>query len=134
MCEHGAPVMGCHVVGCVNEIPPQNDVRAPWTPDQVDSLNAYQRSNVFHPYTGSRGPNGEERPILIATPNGWIEREGGPIYQETAMRFMAEWRWVPPPEDYRWMFLKLPPECQRSGCDKSRLEKHVFCEDHERAR
>jgi hypothetical protein len=42
-------------------------VRAPFTPEQVASLNAYQASNLFHPYTcltSSHGP-------LIATEAGW---------------------------------------------------------------
>ena len=68
-------------------------VEAPWTVDQVASLNGYQTCGVMHPFTGSRGPNGEERPDLIATCAGWVEYEGGPIVQTWAHEFMANWAW-----------------------------------------
>jgi hypothetical protein len=41
-------------------------VQAPWTPSEMNSLNAYQTSEVFHPYTCHRhGSN------LVATLKGW---------------------------------------------------------------
>lgn len=40
---------------------------APWTPEQVDSLNAYQTSGAFHPYTCVTH---SDEP-LVATPAGW---------------------------------------------------------------
>lgn len=64
----------------------------PWTEDQVASLNAYQASGAGHPFTGERGPNGEET-VLIATSEGWIERLGGPVVQAWAHAFMANWEW-----------------------------------------
>jgi hypothetical protein len=67
-------------------------VEAPWTPDQVRSLNAYQACGQMHPFTGDRGPNGEET-VLIATTDGWIERAGGPVIQTWAHLFMANWSW-----------------------------------------
>lgn len=67
-------------------------VEAPWTDDQVASLNAYQHAGVFHPFTGTRQPNGDET-ILIATCDGWIEREGGPVVQTWAHPAMANWQW-----------------------------------------
>lgn len=37
--------------------------------DQIESLNAYQKSGVFHPFTcGGEGC----RETLTATPDGWI--------------------------------------------------------------
>lgn len=67
-------------------------VNAPWTDEQVESLNGYQVSGVMHPFTGTRKPNGDET-ILIATKDGWIEREGGPVMQTWAHTFMADGSW-----------------------------------------
>ncbi len=67
-------------------------MEAPWTDDQVASLNGYQASGVMHPFTGTRGPNGEET-VLIATTDGWLEREGGPVVQTWAHPFMTNWDW-----------------------------------------
>jgi hypothetical protein len=69
-----------------------SQVEAPWTPDQVESLNAYQHADNVHPFTGERGPNGEET-VLVATPQGWVEQEGGPIVQRWAHFWMADWSW-----------------------------------------
>jgi len=71
----------------------------PWTKDQVASLNGYQACDSFHPFTGERGPNNEET-ILIATENGWVEREGGPVVQVWAYTSMADWSWKAGP---RWL-------------------------------
>jgi hypothetical protein len=67
-------------------------VFCPWSADQVESLNAFQVSDVMHPFTGKRGPNGEET-VLIATPGGWVEKENGPIVQTWAHEFMTDWSW-----------------------------------------
>ena len=67
-------------------------VNAPWTDDQVASLNGWQACGYVHPFTGERGPNGEET-LLIATSAGWVEREGGPVVQTWAHNFMADWSW-----------------------------------------
>ena len=40
---------------------------APWTPAEVDALNAYQQSGRFHPYTCRECPAS-----LTATPDGWV--------------------------------------------------------------
>jgi hypothetical protein len=66
--------------------------QTPWTEDQVASLNAYQAAGVMHPFTGERGPKGEET-ILIATPEGWVERVGGPVVQTWAHAWMVNWGW-----------------------------------------
>ncbi len=55
---------------------------APWTPEQVERLNAYQRDGRYHAYTcgGERGDkahtayateHGEDNGQLIATTDGW---------------------------------------------------------------
>jgi hypothetical protein len=70
-------------------------VNAPWTQDQVASLNSYQASGRFHPFTGERGPKGEET-ALIATKEGWVEKDGGPVVQTWAHQFMTDWTWDHP--------------------------------------
>lgn len=70
-----------------------NRVDAPWTADQVMSLNEYQHAGFRHPFTGETPPGGGERPVLIATLAGWVECEGGPVVQTWAHDFMADWSW-----------------------------------------
>jgi hypothetical protein len=43
-------------------------IRAPFTKEQCDRLNAYQEAHVFHPFTCG---NGCRRSVLVATPEGW---------------------------------------------------------------
>ena len=62
-------------------------VEAPWTDDQIRSLNAYQVEARVHPFTS---PNGLD---LIATREGWREDLSGPVVQTWAHDFMADWRW-----------------------------------------
>src|SRR5262245_46147834 len=58
--------------------PPRPDIiRAPWTPEQVANLNAYQANCRFHPYTC------RDRHNLVATPAGWVCVEQGCDYQQT---------------------------------------------------
>lgn len=59
-------------------------ITAPWTKDQVDALNHYQRLGDFHPFTcgGDRGDEAHRSfaqesgdrdwGLLVATPGGWI--------------------------------------------------------------
>lgn len=74
------------------ELDPVYSVDAPWTDDQVASLNGFQTCGYTHPFTGSVGRDGE-RYVLIATQEGWIEVEGGPVVQRWAHPFMADWSW-----------------------------------------
>lgn len=64
---------------------------APWTKAQVACLHDFQRSGFVHPFTGERGPNGEET-ALIPTEHGWVTFLGGPIVQTWAHDFMLEWK------------------------------------------
>lgn len=51
-----------------------NHVRAPWTPKQVEALNAYQAGETDgHPYTCPMHSCGHV--LLVATPDGWRCRE-----------------------------------------------------------
>ena len=68
---------------------------SPFTDEEVASMNAYQACGHGHPFTGKRGPMGEET-ILRATPDGWVEVEGGPIVQRWAHVWMTDWSWRQP--------------------------------------
>lgn len=52
-----------------------NRIRAPFTPEQVDALNAHQADGRMHPYTCVQW-HGEpaDRRDLVATTRGWICR------------------------------------------------------------
>lgn len=68
-------------------------ITAPWTEDQVASLNGFQQAGFVHPFTGETPEGGGERPTLIATSDGWVEYEGGPICQTWAHDWMGDWGW-----------------------------------------
>ncbi len=65
-------------------------VEAPWTDDQVKSLNAYQNAGYLHPFTFG---SGEKQVDLIATKEGWVAQVDGPVVQTWAHEFMADWSW-----------------------------------------
>lgn len=60
---------------------------APWTAEEVDSLNGWQRCGFVHEFTGDRGET------LIATLSGWVSEVGGPIIQTWAWVHMANGGW-----------------------------------------
>lgn len=66
-------------------------VVAPWTPEQVDSLNRYQESGLMHPYTC---PNRDDHcdAVLVATADGWICRPCG-YTQDWAHPWSADGTW-----------------------------------------
>jgi hypothetical protein len=68
-------------------------IDAPWTEDQVKSLNAYQNAGYVHPFTDG---DGEEKVDLTATPEGWVRKVGGPVVQTWAHEFMTDWSWRNP--------------------------------------
>lgn len=69
-------------------------IEAPFTEDQVDSLNEYQKSGAFHEFTGNNelAPDGETD-ILVATIDGWISQYDPTYHQNWAWRWMADWSW-----------------------------------------
>ncbi len=77
-----------------------SEIIAPWSDQQVAGLNEYQRSGYFHPYTSTGGV------ALIATRDGWIEREGGPVVQKWALAASAD------------------PELQRAYTQMTRVLSH----------
>ena len=70
-----------------------SDIKAPWTPDQVNSLNEFQKSGVMHPFTGNNDmlPDGED--ILIAHEDGWHSLNDPNYTQDWAHHWMADWSW-----------------------------------------
>ena len=82
-------------------------VTAPFSLDKVTSLNQYQRSGAFHPFTCGRcrdelgtgawpsdpyqGPRDER--LLVATVAGWICPTCN-YTQDWAHLFMANWGWL----------------------------------------
>lgn len=75
---------------------PEDDdkVTAPWTAEQVASLNDYQASGVMHPFTGRNdlAPDREDD-VLVATPDGWISTLDPEYRQTWAWRWMADRGW-----------------------------------------
>jgi len=62
---------------------------APFTPDQVESLNGYQVAEVFHPFTCG---NDSSHFVLIAEPAGWVCLDCD-YTQNWAHEWMADWSW-----------------------------------------
>jgi len=71
--------------------------KAPWTDDQVASLNAYQACDQHHPFTcGEREPDGSPH-VLQACSNGWFCPKcvavGKSYRQDWCHDWMANWTW-----------------------------------------
>lgn len=51
-------------------------MKAPWTKEQIDKLNAHQQNGRFHPYTCGGNRTDEKHldgeGVLVATENGWV--------------------------------------------------------------
>ncbi len=67
-------------------------IEAPWTPEQVDALNAFQQHGGIHPFTCGRREHHEwDEGVLIAQRNGWrCPVEGCSYYQGWALGYMAD--------------------------------------------
>jgi hypothetical protein len=61
------------------------NIYAPWTDEQVKSLNHYQTCGHFHPYTCS-GSGGKHQQDLIAKKYGWFCPQCDRIVQTDAMQ------------------------------------------------
>jgi len=70
--------------------------RAPWAPDQVASLNAYQATGIMHPFTCGdhecRAAAHPKQATLIAYPDGWYCPRCR-YTQDWAHTWMADWSW-----------------------------------------
>jgi hypothetical protein len=67
---------------------------APFTPEQVASLNGYQSSGVFHEFTcgGDGCPAADEQPVLVAAEGGW-HCPACSYTQDWAHEMMADGSW-----------------------------------------
>jgi hypothetical protein len=67
-----------------------SSVKAPFTDDQIQSINAYQMSGAFHPFTcGTPGC----RAVLMATRDGMICNTCHQWHQDWVHTEMANWKW-----------------------------------------
>ena len=66
-------------------------IQAPWSEDQVKSLNSYQKANKFHPFTGTDSQGNKVN--LIATQDGWLAEDNGVIVQDWCHHWMADFSW-----------------------------------------
>lgn len=79
-------------------------IRAPWTHDQIASLNAYQSAHVMHPFTCAKRGDDDHRfllgdyGVLLATADGWICIDCD-YRQDWAHTFMTDWSWREPVPD-----------------------------------
>lgn len=70
-------------------------VKAPFTPEQVDSFNSFQHRSRFHPFTCGNKSN---HTVLVAAEDGWCCQDCD-YTQDWAHSFMADWSWKPPEGD-----------------------------------
>lgn len=81
-----------------------------FTPDQVESINAYQRAGVFHPFTcGTEGCGTD----LVAHEEG-LRCPRCAYTQDWVHGFMADWSWVPP-EDQTFHWKRWERETNEDG-------------------
>lgn len=68
----------------------RDEIRPPWTAEQVAGLNRFQRAGFMHPFTcpDRHGLDYDDR-ILTATPDGWVCLKCG-YTQKWAHAFMVE--------------------------------------------
>lgn len=90
-------------------------VRAPWSQEVADALNAFQRAGRFHPFTCGSGNRGDalhaaavknyglsDAGQLHATINGWICPGGCEYTQDWAFTFMVEVAGARPIWETQW--------------------------------
>ena len=77
-------------------------IQPPWSPAQVDALNAYQQGAPMHPFTCARRDDpghtdhgARDIGMLVATPSGWICRDCD-YRQYWAHGWMADTSWWRP--------------------------------------
>ena len=88
-------------------------INAPFTPEQVESLNGFQQSGYWHPFTCGGKVDGKDcRSILRATENGWV-CDHCSYTQDWAHDFMANDKWREAAEWHK----KLDPEGDDNGID-----------------
>lgn len=74
----------------------EGTINAPWTDEQVDALNRYQRAGYFHEFTCGKD---QCRAALVAQADGWACPR-------------CDYR-----QDWAHAFMAVPPTCSCSGED-----------------
>lgn len=74
-------------------------IRAPWTPEQVEALNAFQQRGPMHPFTCGHEHPAHPNAVLKATTDGWRCYVTGCDYEQdwahAVMADPAAWRQPP---------------------------------------
>lgn len=78
-------------------------ITAPFTPDQIESINGFQRAGIFHPFTCGTEGCGHD---LVAEAEG-MRCPRCDYRQDWVHDFMADGTWRPPSG---WPFPEQPPE------------------------
>lgn len=71
-------------------MPKLSRITVPFTPEQVQSLNEYQASGHFHPFTCQNV--GSRHPVLVAAADGW-RCPSCEYKQDWAHEWMADGSW-----------------------------------------
>ncbi len=68
-------------------------VKAPWTAEQVKNLEEWQDTPLVHPFTWDKDVNGfslDGHTNLIPTKDGWRVKLKGPVVEDWAWDFMLD--------------------------------------------
>lgn len=87
------------------EVLKPNLSHAPWTEDEVHSLNGWQLDGKAHPYTCRCSKS------LIATKEGWRCLDCPDYRQDWALKWLTNWEW-------KKVFDCFPAEAQQMLCDE----------------
>ena len=82
-------------------------IQAPWSDEQVRSLNEYQESGFFHPFTCRCRGN------LVAQQDGWICPNGCEWSQTWCWDWMANWDWKKSQAEEQALIARLPENLRR---------------------
>jgi hypothetical protein len=66
------------------------EIRAPWTSEQVAALNRFQQLGRMHPFTCGTPEHLYDSPVLVAAEDGWHCPTGCGYRQVWAHAFMAD--------------------------------------------
>lgn len=105
-----------------------DQIRAPWTPEQVAALNAFQLHGGMHPFTCGADHPGPS-PALVARPDGWhcpgTYRAPCDYRQDWAHRFMADpHAWPKPFADLRQAAAEATES--ETKCGPACTEQHTY--------
>jgi hypothetical protein len=105
-----------------------SEIKAPFTPDQVNSLNEFQKSGVMHPFTGNNDmlPD-DEQDILVAAEDGWHSLNDPNYFQDWAHDWMADWSWKELEDWKNWKKSLSITIKDNNLCPTCRIPEHDQC-------